>query len=54
MYLIKKREKTERENRQKNTSLTARFFNVLGQANMLIYSNIENCLIDNKFLIVNK
>ena len=49
MYLNKKSEKTERENGQKNTSLTAGFLNGFPQYNMLIDSNIENCLIDNKF-----
>jgi len=48
MYLTKKSEKTELENGQKNTSLTAEFLNGLRQYNVLKNSNIENCLIDNK------
>ena len=49
MYLIKKMEKTDCENGQKNTSLTAGFLNRLRQYNVLKNSNIDNCLINNTF-----
>jgi hypothetical protein len=42
-------EKTDCENGQKNTSLTASFLNGLRQFNVLKNSNIDNFLIDNKF-----